>query len=211
MKKDKIIDTIVFILLALYALSVLFLQKHLKELFFVTGLVLIIIGILYAFKKNKIFFLLLGIGSAIVVTSILYVNNIMNFATSVMFFLSLSFNIIVFLTIIVMIINRIVAGKQYEVKQKAIVVDLIKNNETKKEYYMPVYQYTYKTNEYRVEALNYINKNIPNIGDSIDILVSKKDPTNVYILPSKKQVFIDYFGLVFLLVLGILILISIFR
>lgn len=211
MKKEKIIDTVIFILMVLYAISIIFLQKYLQILFFVTGLVLIVVGILSAFNKKKISLLLMGIGISIVMTSLLYTNKVMDFATSVLFFLSLSFNIIVFLTILVMIFNRIIISKQYEVKQKAIVVDLIKNTETTKEYYMPVYQYTYKTNEYRVESLNYINKNIPNIGDSIDILVSKKDPANVYILPSKKQVILDYFGLSFLLVLGILVLISLFR
>lgn len=210
MKKDKIIETIVFILLALFAVSIIFLQKKLQILFFVTGLVLIIVGILYALLKKKTSVLLIGIGASIVTTSMLYVNGIVDFATSVMFFLTLSFDVILFLTIIVMTVNRIIVGKIYEVKQQAFVIDLIKSNETKKEYYMPVYKYTYKTKDYYVESLGYINKNIPNIGDSIDILVSKKSPENVYILPRKKQVFIDYFGMSMLLILGILILISLF-
>ena len=211
MKKGRIIDAIIFILLTLYAISIIFLQKELKILFFVTGLVLIIVGFLYALNKKKISVLLMGIGASIVITSILYRNGVIDFADSVLFFLNISFVVIIFLTIIVMTINKIIIRKTYEVKQQAFVIDLIKSKETKKEYYMPVYKYTYKTKDYYVEALCYINKKIPNIGDSIDILVSKKDPKNIYILPKKKQVIIDYLGLTGLLIVGILILISLFR
>lgn len=92
----------------------------------------------------------------------------------------------------------------------AFVVDLVKNPNTKKEYYQPIYQFEINGEVYTVEGLTFIDKFIPKIGESIKLYVDSKNYTDVYFDKSKREKIYSMGVGLFLMIASLVILISLF-
>lgn len=210
MKKNKIIDVLIFIFGLVFALLLIAFQKQNDKLFIVAFLGCIVFGILLLFKFNKLGLLLEGIGIGGIVSLIIYYNGILKLGNTVTFFFCLSLSVMLILSLILGIIYRISVMKKFNLIIEGEVVDLVKNPNVKKDYYMPVYKYVIDGNEYFVEDINFKHNFVPNIGQIKKLYVDPNDPLQVYFLPSKFNDIKNVFGILFLSILCIIVIISLF-
>ena len=210
MKKNKIIDVLIFIFGGVFALLLIAFQKQNDKLFVVAFSGCIVFGILLLFKFNKLGLLLEGIGIGGIVSLIIYYNEILKLGNTVTFFFCLSLAIMLILSLILGIIYRISVMKKFNLIIEGEVVDLVKNPNVKKDYYMPVYKYVIDGNEYFVEDINFKHNFVPNIGQIKKLYVDPNDPLQVYFLPSKFNDIKNVFGILFLSILCIIVIISLF-
>ena len=210
MKKNKIIDVLIFIFGVVFALLLIAFQKQNDKLFIVAFLGCIVFGILLLFKFNKLGLLLEGIGIGGIVSLIIYYNEILKLGNTVTFFFCLSLAVMLILSLILGIIYRISVMKKFNLIIEGEVVDLVKNPNVKKDYYMPVYKYVIDGNEYFVEDINFKHNFVPNIGQIKKLYVDPNDPLQVYFLPSKFNDIKNVFGILFLSILCIIVIISLF-
>lgn len=210
MKKNKIIDVLIFIFGVVFALLLIAFQKQNDKLFIVAFLGCIVFGILLLFKFNKLGLLLEGIGIGGIVSLIIYYNEILKLGNTVTFFFCLSLAVMLILSLILGIVYRISVMKKFNLIIEGEVVDLVKNPNVKKDYYMPVYKYVIDGNEYFVEDINFKHNFVPNIGQIKKLYVDPNDPLQVYFLPSKFNDIKNVFGILFLSILCIIVIISLF-
>lgn len=210
MKKNKIIDVLIFIFGVVFALLLIAFQKQNDKLFIVAFSGCIVFGILLLFKFNKLGLLLEGIGIGGIVSLIIYYNEILKLGNTVTFFFCLSLAVMLILSLILGIIYRISVMKKFNLIIEGEVVDLVKNPNVKKDYYMPVYKYVIDGNEYFVEDINFKHNFVPNIGQIKKLYVDPNDPLQVYFLPSKFNDIKNVFGILFLSILCIIVIISLF-
>lgn len=210
MKKNKIIDVLIFIFGVVFALLLIAFQKQNDKLFIVAFSACIVFGILLLFKFNKLGLLLEGIGIGGIVSLIIYYNEILKLGNTVTFFFCLSLAVMLILSLILGIIYRINVMKKFNLIIEGEVVDLVKNPNVKKDYYMPVYKYVIDGNEYFVEDINFKHNFVPNIGQIKKLYVDPNDPLQVYFLPSKFNDIKNVFGILFLSILCIIVIISLF-
>lgn len=210
MKKNKIIDVLIFIFGLVFALLLIAFQKQNDKLFIIAFSGCIVFGILLLFKFNKLGLLLEGIGIGGIVSLIIYYNEILNLGNTVTFFFCLSLAVMLILSLILGIIYRISVMKKFNLIIEGEVVDLVKNPNVKKDYYMPVYKYVIDGNEYFVEDINFKHNFVPNIGQIKKLYVDPNDPLQVYFLPSKFNDIKNVFGILFLSILCIIVIISLF-
>lgn len=210
MKKTSIIDTCIYIVAVVMVILIAIFQNQLGVVFIVLSSGAFILGILALIKKQKYGFLACGCGIGGLLTYLVYNLKLLDFAESVTFMICISIVIVLFLTFIFSILNRRKVLREYNIEVEAEVIDLIRNVNTKKEYYKPVYKYEIKDMVYEVEAVGYINKFIPSIGDKKKILIKENDYGEVYFLPSKMQDIKDFCSILFLSLASILIIIYLF-
>ena len=210
MKKNKIIDVLIFIFGVVFALLLIAFQKQNDKLFIVAFSGCIVFGILLLFKFNKLGLLLEGIGIGGIVSLIIYYKEILKLGNTVTFFFCLSLAVMLILSLILGIIYRISVMKKFNLIIEGEVVDLVKNPNVKKDYYMPVYKYVIDGNEYFVEDINFKHNFVPNIGQIKKLYVDPNDPLQVYFLPSKFNDIKNVFGILFLSILCIIVIISLF-
>ena len=140
---------------------------------------------------------------------LLYIFKILVLADVIIFLLT-STVIFTFISyLFVEFVTRRFIYKTYTIRIEAVVVDLIKNNNTKKEYYKPLLQYEVNGNVYDVMYPYFIKSFLPKIGDSKKILVNPDDNTEVYFLKEKiediKSIVISLFFIIsaFIILIGL--------
>lgn len=210
MNKNKIVDMLLSIFGIIIALLIIVFQKQNFILFSIAFIGCVIFGILLLLKNNKVGLLLSGIGIGGISSLLIYTNKILDMGHTVTFFFLLSLTVMLILSLIVGIIYRINILKEYSLIVDGEVVDLIKNPNVKKDYYMPVYKYVIDGNEYFVEDINFKHNFVPNIGQIKKLYVDPNDPLQVYFLPSKFNDIKNVFGILFLSILCIIVIISLF-
>ena len=76
--------------------------------------------------------------------------------------------------------------KKHSLKVEATVIDLVKNPNTNREFYQPIYEYEVNDVVMEVGALGYYEKRIPKLGDKLIIFVNPEDSVN-FVSPSKYE------------------------
>ncbi len=180
MNKNTITTALIYIFtLATIILMVCF-QDDLTKVAWVVGTGATIVGLLTIFRKNNYGYLIFNTGISLFLSVLLYSMNILSKSNSITFMICLSICLLMLITLIISNSNKKKISEMYDLTIEATVSDLVKNPNTKKEYYQIMYEYIIDDNSYTVGSPNFICQNIPNIGDTLKIRVSSKDPTEVY-------------------------------
>lgn len=180
MNKNTITTALIYIITILTIILMLYFQKDLTKVAWIVGTGATIVGILTIFKKNNYGYLIFSTGISLFLAVLLYSMDILSKSNSITFMICLSICLLMIITFIISKTNKKKISAMYDLTIEAKVSDLVKNPNTKKEYYQALYDYIVNDTSYTVGSPNFICKNIPNIGDTLNIRVSSKDPTEVY-------------------------------
>ena len=209
MNKNDLYETIKYLLIIIFLILVVIFRENMKVLVCIGGIALISAGIIFLIQKKTNGLLVLSLGISIICSFLLYIFKILVLADTIIFLLT-STVILTFISyLIVEFVTRKFIYKTYTIKSEAVVVDLIKNNNTKKEYYKPLFQYEVSGNVYDVLYPYFIKNFIPKIGDLKKILINPNDNTEVYFVKEKfediKNVVISLFFIIsaFIILIGL--------
>jgi len=210
MKKEEILSNVSFAIAVITILICLVFRNNLVMLGIVAGIGSFLYGICITINKNTTGYLFFGIGGSLAISLLLYKFKILDKGDTFTFMICCSIFLLMLMVLVVGSIRKKKIFKIYTMSVDAEVIDLVKNTNTKKEYYKPVYSYNLDGKEYVVEALGYIDKFIPKIGDKIKLYVDPKDYMNVYF---DKTMFDKITGIglsIFLLIVSFGIIVSLF-
>ena len=208
--KNKILDNISFVVGIATILGIFFCRSSLSNAAIVGSIGLIIYGIVNCFNSNKLGVLFVSIGSSLLSAMYIYKAGVLPKFESITFFICMSMALMVVIATLFEIFNVRSMLKLYSLKVDAKVVDLVKNPNTKKEFYQPIYEYIIGKDVYTVGLPGFIEKNIPKIGDTIKLNVNPKDNGDVYFEKKKTDnIHMILIG-AFFLIASILIIVSLF-
>jgi len=211
MTKEKIIDYISYVVFIALAVLTFIFQSDLKKILIIYSFGAVLVGILYLLQKKKFGFVIFTIGLNILITYFLYKRNVLILPKAITFLVSISIASVLFISVIVNYFSNKALRKVYSLTIEGIVIDLIKEPNSNREYYMPLYQYKVHNEEYEVPYPKYFKRFIPKIGSTINLSVNPNNPEEVYFFPSKKDTIIGVVGSLLFMALCILVVISLFR
>ena len=76
---------------------------------------------------------------------------------------------------------------KHSLEVESTVIDLVKNPNTNKEFYQPIYEYVIDDVVMEVGAPGYYEKRIPKLGDKLKIYVNPENHLDVYFESGKKD------------------------
>lgn len=208
--KKKILENAGFVVGLATILGIFFCRNSLSNAAIVGSIGVIIYGLVNCLNNNKLGVLFISIGSSLLSAMYLYKTDILPKFESITFFISMSMALMVIIATIFEILNVRAMLKIHSLVVDAKVVDLLKNPNTKKEFYQPIYEYIMGSDVYTVGLPGYVEKNIPRIGDTIKLHVNPNDKEDVYFEKKKKDNLHMLFVGLFFLIASILIIISLF-
>ena len=207
---NKIVDFLIYVLSVIMVILILLFQHDMQMLFITMSICAIFLGILLYLKKYNYGTLITGIGISGVISFILFKSKTLEFDQCVTFMMSTSFGISCILTIIYNLVIRINFKKRYSMVVVGKVIDLEKNNNTKKEYYRPIYEYIINGDSYTCYYPVYLSKNIPAIGEAMPIYIDPNNYLEVYFDPMFVTVLSAYGISVFFAIMCTIIDITLF-
>lgn len=210
MKKDSILDVLSFIVGVVTIILVVVFRNSYTTLFMIASIGALLYGVIAIINKNNYGYLFTSLGLSLLITMILYMNKIFDRFDAVTFMITGSVFVLMAITLIFDFINRKNELKKHSLAVEAIVVDLLKNPNTTKEYFQPVYEYVLDDEVFQVTLPRYINKFIPNIGDRLKIYVNPDNKDEVFFDKGKTEKLTDYGVSIFLMIASLIIMITLF-
>ena len=210
MNKNELFENIKYLLIICFLILVIIFRENVKVLVCIGGITLILVGIIFLIQKKTNGLLVLSLGISIISSFLLYIFNILVLADTIIYLLTSTVILTFICYLIVEFVTRKIIYKTYTIKSEAIVVDLIKNNNTKKEFYKPLFQYEVNGNVYDVMYPYFIKSFIPKIGDSKKILIHPDDNTEVYFIKEKYEDIKNVVMSIFFIIAAFIILIGLF-
>lgn len=208
--KKKILENASFVVGLLTVIGIFIFKDSLMKAAIVGGIGVIIYGFVSCLNSNRLGILFMSIGSSLVCAVSLYKYDVLDKFDAITFFFCMSMALMVVIAILFEIFNVRAMLKSHSLKVDAKVVDLLKNPNTKKEYYQPVYEYIIGKDVYTVGLPGYLEKNLPKLGDTIKLNVNPDDKEDVYFEKRKSDnIHMLLVGL-FFLIASIIIIISLF-
>ena len=206
----KVLDWLTTLLVFLLAVLVVIFRNDLTICAIIASIFGIVIGILNLINKNNYGTLVISISICLLISVLLYINNIFEYMDALTFMICSSVLLLTILSFITDIINTKNILKKYDTNVIGKVVDLIEDQNVSKEVYVPVYEYEVNGLIYNIDGYKYYDKNIPNIGDEIVLRIDSKEPTEVYF----KKTFFEEFKFkivaIVMMIMCIIILVSLF-
>ena len=209
--KKKILENASFIVGAATILAMFFCRNSLTNAAIVGSVGVIVYGLVNCLNSNKLGVLFMSIGASLLSAIFIYIADFLEKFEAITFFICMSMALMVIIATIFEILNLKAMLKKYSLLVDAEVVDLVKNPNTKKEYYQPIYEYTIGRDKFTVGLPGFLDKNLPKIGDTIKLHVNPEDNEDVYFDKKKSEnIHMILVGL-FFLIFSILIIISLFK
>ncbi len=207
--KKKIIDNTIFVLGVIAAIFFLLFNSKIGVLIVGLDIIFLIISILLIINKNN-----LGIALAIISGTVgitLYLHHIKYFtvAESISFILIFSLLLLTVFSTIKYIKDLKDNERTHEMLVVAEIIDLIKNPNIIKEYYIPVLGYEINGEKFEVNFNAGFSKNVPEIGTTYNIYVNPNDHFDVYFKPPAINIAKNIGVNVFLAIVSIIILFQI--
>lgn len=206
----KVLDWLTTLLVFLLAILVVIFRNDLTICAIIASIFGIVIGILNLINKNNYGTLVISISICLLISVLLYINNIFEYMDALTFMICSSVLLLTILSFITDIINTKNILKKYDTNVIGKVVDLIEDKNVSKEVYVPVYEYEVNGLIYNIDGYKYYDKNIPNIGDEIVLRIDSKEPNEVYF----KKTFFEEFKFkivaIVMMIMCINILVSLF-
>ncbi len=208
--KNKIIETLKFIVIIVTLLLIVVFQNSLSTAAIIGGVGVTLYGICVFLLKDKLGYVFTGLGISLISSMAIYKLDILPKFESITFFICLSMSLIVILSFIFEYITAKEYKRVHSLEIEAEVIDLIKNPNTKKEFYQPLFAYNVDGEELVVGLPGYIDKGIPKLGDKQKIYVNPNDSLDVYFEKRKNdKLYMLAVGL-FFLIASVIIIITLF-
>lgn len=208
--KNKILDVIIGIIGIAIAILFIIFKDNYQVLLYCMSSLGILIGICFVLKKANYGYLIVSICGSLLLSTIFYYNKILGFNDCVTFMICGSVALVMFFTTIFDYLIKKGIKMKYSLNVVARVIDLEKNRNVSKECYAPVYEYMVDDQYYEIVAPYYLDKNIPSIGDELNLRVDPKEPEQVYFDKSLTEEIKDKVVAIFLMVVCVIIIIGLF-
>lgn len=208
--KNKIIDTIRFIVGVATVILILIFKSKLSVAGLIAGAGVSLYGICSLLMGEKFGYVLSGLGVSLFTSITIYKFEILPQFESITFFMCLSLSLIIIIALIFDKVNEKKYKMKYSLEVDATVIDLVKNPNTNKEFYQPIYEYEVDGVLMNVGAPGYYEKRIPKLGDTLKIFVNPEDALDVYFEERKLDKLYHLAVELFLLIASIIIIISLF-
>ena len=207
---NKIVDTIRFTIGALTVVLIFVFKNSLSTVGLIAGIGAALYGVCSILMKEKLGYVFSGIGSSLFISVIIYKMKVLPQFESITFFMCLSLALIIIISLIFDELTNRSLKKIHSLEVEATVIDLVKNPNTNKEFYQPIYEYEVDGVLMNVGAPGYYEKRIPKLGDTLKIFVNPDDALDVY-FEERKSDKLYHIGVgLFLLVASIIIIITLF-
>ncbi len=208
--KNKILDTLKFIIGVVTLILVFVFKDSLSVSGLIGGIGVSLYGLCSFLLGDKVGYILTGLGISLVSSLSIFKVGILPEFEAVTFFICLSMILIVILAFVFEYVSDKDMKKKHSLEVEAEVIDLIKNPNTTKEFYQPLYQYVVDDVVMEVGAPGYLEKGLPKLGDKLKIYVNPKDALDVYFEKRKSdKLYMLAMGL-FFLVASIIIIVTLF-
>ncbi|MBE6146547.1 MAG: hypothetical protein E7171_08035 [Firmicutes bacterium] len=208
--KNKIIDSIRFTIGVVTLILVFIFKSNLSTVGLVAGVGVALYGVCSLLMGERLGYVFSGLGSSLFISIIIYKMKILPQFESITFFMCLSLSLIVIISIIFDEITDKEMKKKHSLEVESTVIDLVKNPNTNKEFYQPIYEYVIDDVVMEVGAPGYYEKRIPKLGDKLIIYVNPEDHLDVYFEKGKRDKIYNIAVGLFLLIASIVIIISLF-
>lgn len=208
--KNKIIDNLIFVIGAVTLLLICFYSKNIKLTALIGSVGLTLVGSCYLLKNDTTGYLLFSTGVSLFFSMFFYMLEVFDKFKAVTFMLCSSLALLMIVTLVFSFLNSKKIFKKYSVVVEGKVVDLVKNPNTTKEYYQPIYQYEYQDEVYTVGFPGFKNMFIPKIGDKLKIFLEPEDCMNVYFDKTIWEKIYKYGLCSFLMIVSIIIVVTLF-
>lgn len=210
MKKETILDTLSFIVGLVTILLVVFFKDKMNYLLFSLAIGGSLFGIILIMKKSNYGYLITSLGISLLGSVLLYRFNILDRPDAVTFMITGSVFSLMVISMIFSVINDKVNKKECSLLIYGEVVDLVKNSNTKDEYFQPIYEYVVDDKPYQVAYPKFLNKKIPDIGSKHKIYVNPKKHEDVYFEKEPIDKLYDYGISLLLAIVSLIIIITLF-
>ena len=204
----KIIDNIIYILTAILLTTIVLLKDKYFIMLCLAAGGLIIIGILLLLNKNSYALILTPVGICLSISIILYKNFKFPIYKVTLIFFMLSLILIMIFTIIRYFYLLRFNMQIHCLVVEAEITDLIKNPNLEKEVYYPVLTYKKGGEIFDVNCPEGFYKDIPNIGDKMQININPNDYMDVYFKPPISLVIKNVFSSICAIILAIIVLVG---
>jgi len=208
--KNKVIDTIRFIVGVLTIILVFIFKDSLSIVGLIAGVGVSLYGVCSFLLGDKLGCVLLSLGLSLISSLGLYKLDVLPEFEAITFFICLSMILIVILAFIFEYINDKEMKKIHSLEVEAEVIDLLKNPNTNKEFYQPLYQYEINDVVMEVGMPGFLEKNLPKLGDKLKIYVNPEDNLDVYFEKNKSEKLYMFSIGLFFLIASIVIIITLF-
>lgn len=204
----KIIDNIIYILTAILLTTIVLLKDKYFIMLCLAAGGLIIIGILLFINKNSYALILTPVGICLSISIILYKNFKYPIHKVTLIFFMLSLILIMIFTIIRYFYLLRFNMQTHCLVVEAEITDLIKNPNLEKEVYYPVLTYKKGGEIFDVNCPEGFYKDIPNIGDKMQININPNDYMDVYFKPPISLVIKNVVSSICAIILAIIVLVG---
>ena len=208
--KNKIIDSIRFTIGVVTLILVFIFKSNLSTVGLVAGIGVALCGFCSLLMGERLGYVFSGLGSSLFISMIIYKMKLLPQFESVTFFMCLSLSLIVIISIIFDKITDKDMKKKHSLEVESTVIDLVKNPNTNKEFYQPIYEYVIDDVVMEAGAPGYYEKRIPKLGDKLKIYVNPENHLDVYFESGKRDRIYNIAVGLFLLIASIVIIISLF-
>lgn len=208
--KNKTVDTIRFIVGVVTVILVFIFKSSLSTAGLIGGVGLLLYGICSLLLGERLGYVFSGLGVSLFTSVLIYKFGLLPQFESITFFMCLSLSLIIVISLIFDEVTEREFKKKYSLEIESTVIDLVKNPNTNKEFYQPVYEYVVNDVVMEVGSPVYYEKRIPKLGDKLIIFVNPEDPLDVYFEKSKSDKLYSIAVGMFLLIASIVIIITLF-
>jgi hypothetical protein len=208
--KNKMLDTIRFIIGVVTLILVFIFKKSLSDVGLIAGVGVTLYGICSLLMKEKLGYIFSGIGCSLFISILIFKLGILPQFESMTLFMCLSLSLIIVISMIFDKVADTDFKKTHSLTVEATVIDLVKNPNTNKEFYQPIYEYEVDGVVMNVGAPGYYEKRIPKLGDKLIIYVNPEDALDVYFEERKSDKLYHLAVGLFLLIASIIIIITLF-
>lgn len=208
--KNKMLDTIRFIIGVITVILVFMFKKNLGDVGLISGIGLTLYGICSLLMKERLGYIFSGLGSSLFISVLIFKIGVLPQFESITFFMCLSLALIIVVSIVFDVVTDRNFKQKHSLEVEAVVIDLVKNHNTNKEFYQPVYEYEVDGVVMNVGAPGYYEKRIPKLGDKLMIYVNPHDVLDVYFEERKSDKSYHLAVSLFLFVASIVIIITLF-
>ena len=208
--KNKIIDSIRFTIGVVTLILVFIFKSNLSTVGLVAGIGVALCGFCSLLMGERLVYVFSGLGSSLFISMIIYKMKLLPQFESITFFMCLSLSLIVFIYFIFDKITDKDMKKKHSLEVESTVIDLVKNPNTNKEFYQPIYEYEIDDVVMEVGAPGYYEKRIPKLGDKLKIYVNPENHLDEYFESGKRDRIYNIAVGLFLLIASIVIIISLF-
>ena len=210
MKKDTIIDNLSFVVGLITIILLVIFRNNLSLDILITSIGISLYGLISVFRKNRYGYFLISVGLSLLITILLYRNDILDKVDSITFMIVCSIFLLMICSFIFDYFNKKETLSIFSMTVEGELIDLKRNPNMKKDYFQPIYRYTIKKDNYVVGYPKYLNKFLPKIGSTIKIHVNPDNYEETYFDKSKLDVLYTYLISLFLLIASLIIMITLF-